>query len=180
MGRVSTRLHKNIYQLTREALGLSRERAGDIIRTVSADRIEKIESGRVAAYPEEVLAMAEGYAAPQLCNYYCAKECAIGRDHVREVTMTELSGIVLEMLASLNSMKHKQDRLIEIAADGVIDPAELADFIAIQGELERLTVSAEALRIWTEKMLAKGDIDLDEYRKHADGKKPEATGKDKL
>ena len=38
MGRVSVKENKNIYQLIREGLGLSREKAGELLRTVSADR----------------------------------------------------------------------------------------------------------------------------------------------
>lgn len=46
MGRASTKQNKNRYQLVREELGLTREKAEALLETVSADRIEKVESGK--------------------------------------------------------------------------------------------------------------------------------------
>ena len=107
MGRASTKQNKNRYQLVREELGLTREKAEALLETVSADRIEKVESGKCRPYPDEVLTMAEKYGRPSLCNFYCANECPIGREYVPEVKMKELSAIVLEMLASLNAVDKK-------------------------------------------------------------------------
>ena len=76
----------------------------------------------------------------------------------------DLSQVVLEMLASLNSMKKSQERLIEITADGVIENDELEDFINIQRELERISITVETLQLWTEQMLATGKIDVNQYK----------------
>ena len=46
MGRASTRQNKTPYQLAREELGLSRERAAELLETIPAERIERIESER--------------------------------------------------------------------------------------------------------------------------------------
>ena len=75
MARVSTKENKNIYQLTRESLKLTRESASELLETISPERIEKIENERSLPYPDEVLAMAEKYRQPSLCNYYCANQC---------------------------------------------------------------------------------------------------------
>ena len=76
--------------------------------------------------------------------------------------MKELSSIVLEMLASLNSVSKSKDRLIEIAADGVISDDEIDDFIYIQNELERISITVETLQLWSEKMLAPGKINAEQ------------------
>ena len=166
MGRASTRLNKNIYQLRREELGLTREKASDVVEAVSPERIEKIESGKSLAHPDEVLAMADGYRMPELCNYYCANECPIGRRYVPEIKVKDLSQIVLEMLASLNSMEREKDRLIEITADGSIEEDELRDFVRIQEELEKISVTVETLQLWVEKKLADKAINADLYNEH--------------
>ena len=44
MGRKSTKDNKNVYQLSREELGLTREAAAELLEYISADRIEKIEN----------------------------------------------------------------------------------------------------------------------------------------
>ncbi len=170
MGRASVKVNKNIYQIKREELGLTREKASELIGSITPERIEKIENERSNPHPDEVRAMAEGYKAPHLCNHYCANECPIGQQYVPEVKAKDLSQIVLEMLASLNSMNKKQERFIEITADGKIDEDEVEDFIEIQNELEKISATVETLQLWSEQMLATGAIDVELYNKKKNGR----------
>ena len=163
MGRVSVKENKNVYQLRREELGLSREKASELLETMPPERIEKIESEKSLPHPDEVLLMSEAYKMPNLCNHYCANECPIGKQYVPEIKIKDLSQIVLEMLASLNSMNRKQERLIEITADGRIEGDEIKDFIHIQEELEKISITVETLQLWSEQMLADGTIDIEAY-----------------
>ena len=163
MARVSTKENKNIYQLTREGLKLTRETAAELLETIPPERIEKIENERSLPHPDEVLVMAEKYKKPDLCNYYCVNQCPIGQEYVPEIKIKDLSQIVLEMLASLNAMNKRKDRLIEITADGAITADELEDFVFIQVELERVSITVETLQLWAEKMLATGVIDAARY-----------------
>jgi hypothetical protein len=78
--------------------------------------------------------------------------------------MKDLSQITLELLASLNAMNAKRERLIEITVNGQIDDAEIEDFIQIQDELERISVTVETLQLWSERMLANGIIDEKKYK----------------
>lgn len=168
MGRSSTRENKTRYQLAREELGLSREKASELLETIAPERIEKIESERSLPRPDEVLIMAEKYKTPSLCNYFCARQCPIGQQYVPEIRNSELSDIVLKMLASLNAMDRKKERLIEIAADGTISKDEIDDFVRIQKELECISVTVETLQLWVEKMLANGRIDTEAYNKKSE------------
>ena len=163
MGRMSTKENKNHFQLCREDKGLSREKASELLGWISPERIEKIENEKSLPHPDEVLAMSEAYKVPRLCNYYCANLCPIGQEYVPEVKVKELSQIVLEMLSSLNSVRKKQERLIEITADGEITNDEVEDFVNIQKELERISLTVETLQLWSERMLATGVIDIDAY-----------------
>ena len=165
MARSSVKENKNIYHITRESLNLTREKASELLETLPPERIEKIENERIVPHPEDILAMAKGYKAPHLCNHYCSHECPIGQVYVPEVKTKTLSEIVLEMLAHLNSKKKKKERLIEITFDGKIDNDEIDDFIYIQQELERISVTVETLQLWAEKMLVDGKIDKNEYEK---------------
>jgi hypothetical protein len=163
MPRTTAKLRKTRYQIRREELGLSREKASELLGTIPPERIERIETGKYSAYPEEVLTMAEKYHEPLLCNFYCANDCAIGKQYVPEVKTRDLAQIVLEMLASLNSVKERQDRLIAITADGKVSADEVADFVSIQNQLEHISITVEALQLWAEKQIAYGEIDLDAY-----------------
>ena len=163
MARNSTKENKNIYQRTRECLGLTREEASELLVTMSPERIEKIESERSMPHPDEVLLMSDQYKHPSLCNYYCANQCPIGQQYVPEIKIKDLSQIVLEMLASLNSMNKQRERLIEITVDGKITGDELEDLIYIQEELERISIAVETLQLWCERMLDTGAIDQAQY-----------------
>ena len=163
MGRGSTKKDKTKYQMFREELGLSREKASELLEWVSAERIEKIENEKSLPHPDEVLAMSVAYKKPRLCNHYCANVCPIGQQYVPEIKVKDLSQIGLEMLASLNSIQKRRDRLIEITADGEISDDEIQDFVRIQEELERISVTVETLQLWSERMIATGAINMAAY-----------------
>ena len=163
MARKSTKENKNIYQRTRETLDMTREEASELLGTMSPERIEKIESERSMPHPDEVLLMSDKYKQPTLCNYYCANQCPIGAQYVPEVKVKDLSQIVLETIASLNKMQKQKDRFIEITVDGQISLDELADFVNIQQELEKISVAVETLQLWCEQMLDTGFIDREQY-----------------
>ena len=165
MARASVKENKNPYQTTRDGLGLTREKASELLVSLPAERIEKIENERIVPHPEDILAMSKGYKVPHLCNYYCSNQCPIGQEYVPEIKTKDLSQIILEVLAYLNAMDEQKERLIEITHDGKIDNCEIDDFIYIQQELEKLSVAVETLQLWSEKMLAEGKIDRDEYEK---------------
>lgn len=164
MAKRSTRENKTVYQLKREEAGLTREKAGEQMQFVSEDRIERIESGKMLPHSDEIVAMAECYKAPLLCNYYCANECPIGSRTVTELEEKELSQIVLELLASLNALTKEKDRLIEIAVDGKISEDEYRDFVQIRDKLNQISASVDSMRFWVEKTIMEGKIDPDRLR----------------
>lgn len=155
----------NIYYLTRKNLGLTREKAVELFDTISVDRLERIENEKAIPNPFEVKEMAKKYKAPHLCNYYCTHQCEIGEEYIPEIKMKDLSQIVLETLASLNSISDKRNRLIEITVDGKITGDELRDFIQIKHELESISSTIDSLKLWTDHMKYNGHIDEDEYKK---------------
>lgn len=162
MSRISRKKEKTMYQMCREELGWSREKASEELG-ISPERIERIENERLVIYPEEVVRMAECYKNPNLCNYYCSNKCPIGIKYVPEIKIKDLSQIILEMLASLNSLNKKKERLIEITVDGSISDDELEDFIRIQNELERISIIVDTLKLWSEQMMVNGIIDEEAY-----------------
>ena len=159
MGRKSTKENKNIYQTSREEAGLTREAAAELLEFISSDRIEKIENEKSLPHPDEILAMADCYKNPSLCNYYCSHECPIGQEYVPEVKLKDLSQITLEMLASLNTLEKEKNRLIEITVDGVISDDEKKDFERIQDQLAQIAMAVDSLQLWVLKAIADGKID---------------------
>ena len=158
MGKRSIKENKNIYFECRDNLGLSRAQASELMEGISESSLEKMETGKTNIYPEDVVLMAKAYKRPDLCNYYCTHECAIGKTSVPEVKISSLSEIVLGMLSSLNSLERQKDRLIEITADGQISDDELEDFANIQKQLEHIDATVEALNLWVNGTIAEGKI----------------------
>lgn len=162
MSQTSKKKDKSIYQQVREELGYSREKASGLLH-ISADQLEKYENEKTNLRPDVVLAMSDVYKRPRLCNYYCSQECPIGQQYVPKIETKELSQIILEMLAHLNAMSDKQERLIEITADGLITSDEIRDFVEIQERLEKISITVETLQFWTEQMMDNGKIDMEAY-----------------
>ena len=154
MGRKSTKENKSIWQTTREDLGLTREKAGELVPGFSPERIEKIENGRTQIQPEDVILLAEHYRAPSLLNYYCCNECPIGETQVIRAESKELTQIAVETLNAVNQMDRIKNRLLEIAEDGQVRKDEYEDFMKIKGVLDRIAQSVSNLRRWMDEQIA--------------------------
>lgn len=154
----------NAYIETRNNLDLTREKASELLETISPEKLERIENERQLPSPEDVMIMAEKYGEPNIRNYYCANQCPMGQHFVPTIKFNDLEKTVLKLVASLNSMHAKQDKLIEIAEDGEITEDELMDFISIQKDLERINLAVSSLELWTEKMMASGLINMEKYQ----------------
>ena len=162
MGKASVKENKSIYQLTREELGLSRAEATEFIPDnpdfpgmdgVTENRLVKMENGDTVIQPADVVAMAKRYNRPELRNYYCCHECAIGQIDAPEVDdANNVHKTLVEMSVSLESINAKKMRLMEILADGKVDDTEILDLNKILEELEKISMAVEAIQIWCEKM----------------------------
>lgn len=160
MGKQSTRENKNIYQLYREAQGLTREKASEKMVGISVSRIEKIEYETQEPTPYDVVQMADCYKRPDLCNYYCSHRCEIGDRYVPEIEISELSNIILETIASLNEINPLTGRLIQIARDGKITDDEIKDFAYISQRLDEVSLAIDALNLWVDKTASENNINI--------------------
>ena len=160
MGRLSTKKDKNIYQLCREAAGLTREAASERMEGMSASRIEKIEYETQNPTPFDIVQMADCYKRPDLCNFYCSHRCEIGDKYVPEVQISELSNIILETIASMNEINPLTSRLIQIARDGKITDDELHDFALISSKLDEVSLAIDSLNLWVEKTASENNLNL--------------------
>ncbi len=153
MSKKATKAADNMYYLARcEAAECnpdftSREKAAEIVG-IDRTRLARIELDTIAPYPEEVKAMAEAYNTPELCNSYCAKECPIGQNSVKEVTIDDFDRLALKVLGSLKDIDSLRSSLIAISEDGYIDESEQETFQDILDSLEKISTNAKALQLW--------------------------------
>ena len=161
MGKQSTRENKTIYQLCREAAGLTRAEASEKMDAVSDSKIEKFEYETQEPTPYDILQMADAYKRPDLCNYYCSHKCEIGHRYVPEVEVTDLSNIILETIASLNEINPLTGRLIQIARDGKISDDEMKDFAYISKKLDEISLAIDSLNLWVDKTAGEQGLNLE-------------------
>ena len=159
MPRRSVKENKTVYQLSRENAGLSREAAAERLTFVSSDRIERIENGRSAPHPDEVLAMEDGYCDPTLANYYCTHECPIGMKYVTEAELKSLPELTVGLLSALHAMEGERDGLIDISVDGRVDGPERSRFDSILEKLNTLDRAIREMRIWIEHAQKSGKLE---------------------
>lgn len=148
---------KNIYRASREAVEMTREDAAEKLVFISEDRLERIENEKSAPHPDEVLAMAEQYKNPSICNYFCANECPLGKDRVKQIELKDLSQITLEILATINALSNEKDRLVEITVDGDISLEEMQDFDAIRENLDKMSTAIDSLKLWMDHTTAQAE-----------------------
>lgn len=156
MGKKATKAADNMYYLARcEAAAQnadlsSREKTAALLG-IDRTRLARIELNAITPYPDEVKAMARVYNTPELCNSYCARECPVGRNTVREVTIDDFDRLALKVLGSLKDIDGLRASLIAISEDGVIEESEQPAFQNILDSLEKISVNAKALQLWAMK-----------------------------
>ncbi len=159
MGKRSTKQNKNVWQLSREAKGLTREAAAEALVFLSPERIEKIESGRAVPHADEALAMEQGYGNPELSNWFCTHECPIGLKYEQEVKLKSLAQVTVELLSALNAMEQEKRSLIDISVDGRVDAPERPDFDRVMERLGTLDRAIRSMQLWLEHAKLSGKID---------------------
>ena len=153
MGKKATKAADNMYYLARSEAALtnddftSREKAAEIIG-IDRTRLGRIELDTIMPYPEEVKAMAAAYNTPELCNTFCARECPIGQNNIKEVDIDDFDRLALKVLGSLKDIDSLRASLISISEDGIISEPERPTFQTILDSLEKISENAKALRLW--------------------------------
>lgn len=150
------------YKVKRRELGISREKAAFKL-SMSEDKLERIENGKQIPYPEDVLNMADKYMAPELCNYYCSNQCAIGRKYIPEIPDETLPQIVLKLLDAIYDTEDLDKLLVSITADEVISEEEIESMASVQYTLDSLSDMIDALGLNIEKKISRGEIDRKAY-----------------
>lgn len=149
----------------KEDAGLSREQAAGKM-SLSVSKLEKIERDELYASAQDIVEMAEVYNAPELCSYFCANECEIGKQqylNVSEAGDEDLAHIAVALLNSVNALNDQRNRFIEMSADDLIDRDELRDLLKIHMSLKQLSEVANTLNVWIKNEIIEGRIDEKEY-----------------
>ncbi len=75
-------------------------------------------------------------------------------------SISELSTIILETIASLNEINPLTSRLIQIARDGKITDDEIKDFAYISQKLDEVSLAIDSLNLWVDKTASEKNINI--------------------
>ncbi len=131
----------------------SRESTSEILG-VSVGSLLNYEVGVCKQIPVDVVVkMADVYNAPELMNYYCCNECAIGKLTATKIEVLEIDRVTIKVLASLKNIENIKSTLIDIVDDGIITYDEKPKLEYIINALEKISIEANELKIWAQKNL---------------------------
>lgn len=153
MPKMATKKPENIFYLRRmEASSWdddfsSRETTAEKLG-IDRTRLAYIELEKIIPHPEEALALADAYNAPELCNHYCSKLCPLGQRTVAEVELNELERSVLLLLTAFRDLPKVKEDLITIASDGVIHTDECPIMENILQKLDEAAIRIQSLKLY--------------------------------
>lgn len=159
MGTNPTKAMDNIYCRCRKEAAKyndklnSREGAAELLG-VSVSSLADYELGNTKVVPvDKVVLMADLYNSPEIKNYYCTNECPIGEHTVHKLELAELDRLTIKVLSAFRGIDEVKDKLIDIAADGVITEHEKPELEDVLRALDEITIYSQELRLWAEKNL---------------------------
>ena len=116
---------------------------------MSVSAVSDAELGLSKCMPvDKAVLMADLYKAPHLLNWYCLNECPIGCRLPLSDEVLGIDRVTVKMLKNLrvDDIKDVKEKLIDIAADGVISDDEKPDFREVLGYLDELARTISELK----------------------------------
>jgi transcriptional regulator with XRE-family HTH domain len=144
-----------MYREARKVAGLTLEEAAWRL-AVAPRTLGKYESGELAVPPETVIRMGETYDEPELLPWHCSAKCPIGRVLRPVFQSGDLAIDTLALLKELRDVNDCVSALVEIAADGQVEPSEAPEFQAILKELGELKAAIDKISLLGAKIAARG------------------------
>lgn len=136
---------RNIYQTARESSGYTQEKAAELIG-VSVESIRAYESGRRIPPTHIVVNMVDVYGTQYLAYQHLRNADDIANLYLPDVNVANMSAAVLRLLKEVSDFVGKEQELIEITCDGIIDENEIPRFDEIMRELNDIVQAYFSLK----------------------------------
>lgn len=131
---------------------LSRAGASEELPGVTEDSLKKYELDIVRPSNDVVALMADAYNEPELRNWYCVNECALGR-YCSEIAFANPELTAMRLHNMLGTVNKTAERLFQILDDGKVDELELSeipqlqrDFVSARQRLDEALALMEKLQ----------------------------------
>ena len=144
--------NRNIYQTARKSAGLTQEAAAERL-AVSLTSLRAYEGGERVPAGDVVARMCIVYDTQFLGVQHLQLFGSLLPECVQEARPERLETATIKLVRRIMRFAdgHRNDRLLEIAEDGVIDDEERPEFLAITAELTDIVKAALAL-MYTEEV----------------------------
>ena len=140
-----SQVYRNIYQIAREATGLTQEKAAELI-DVSVESIRAYETDRRIPPDKVVIKMIEVYGCQYLAYQHLKTSAEVGQKYMPNIELRDLPSAILKLQKEVTDFIRRKDELIDIACDGVIDESERPVFESIVNELDDVVEAIMALK----------------------------------
>lgn len=133
----------NIYQDARRTAGLTQERWAEALG-LSVEAVRQYETDRCLPSDGVVARMAELSMLPPLGYWHLRHKSEIAAAELPPVERLPLAQAVVQLLAAMRGFqeRHREDALLLIAADGLVDPDEAPRFKEIVRDLHAVVQAA--------------------------------------
>lgn len=137
----------NIYQTARRAAGLTQEAAADRL-ALSVESLRAYETGQRIPGNDIVARMCVVYDTQFLGVQHLQLSAALLPVCIQEARPERLELATIKLVNRIIAFanRHRNDQLLAIAEDGIIDEEERPQFLAIAAELDEIIRAALALR----------------------------------
>ena len=168
MGRRATKAAENPWfkarmnAATYDGRLSSREGAAELLG-MSVSAVSDAELGLSKCMPvDKAVLMADRYNAPYLLNHYCLNECPIGCRLPISDEVLDITHVTVRLLQNLrvDDLKEVKEKLIDIAADGMLSDDEKPALEDALGYLEEISKTVSELK--TISLMALGETAIKE------------------
>ena len=137
----------NIYQTARKAAGLTQEAAAERL-ALSVESLRAYETGQRIPGNDIVARMCAVYDKQFLGVQHLQLSAALLPVCIQEARPERLELATIKLVNRIIAFanRHRNDQLLAIAEDGLIDEEERPQFLAIAAELDEIIRAALALR----------------------------------
>lgn len=133
--------YRNIYQIPREAIGLTQEKAAELI-DVSVESLRAYETDRRVPPDKVVIKMIEIYDSRYLAYQHLKTSAEVGQEYMPNIKLSDLPTAILKLQKEVTDFMKCRDEMIEITCDGTITEEERPRWEYIVKELDDI---AEAI-----------------------------------
>lgn len=120
---------------------------------IERTRIAQIELQNVLPHPDEAIAMADKYKAPELLNYCCTRCCPIGMLDVEPVEGIDIEKITVRFLNATADIAEIEREILKIALDGKVSSDEIPKMKKILSKLKELSRIKNEIAVYMRKLV---------------------------